>query len=69
MTLAGQDAATRHARAATLAQHGHLRRDHLSLERRCELLCLGKPEPEVGQARLFIALEARDLHLRHQARP
>ena len=68
MTLAGQDASTHHARAATLAHHGHLRRDHLSLEGRCELLRLGKPEPEVGQAGLFIALEACDLHLRRQAR-
>src|SRR5664279_164310 len=32
--------------------------------------CLGlrEPEPEVGQAGLFIALEACDLHLRRQAR-
>ena len=51
-----------------LDRHGHLCRDHLSLERRGELLCLGKPEPEVGQASLLIALEACDLHLRRQAR-
>jgi len=57
-----------HLRYGTLAHHGHLRRDHLRMERRCELLRLGKPEPEVGQAGLFIGLEACNLHLRRQAR-
>jgi len=68
MTFAGQHVSTNHAHAATLAHHGHLRRDHLRMERRCELLRLGKPEPKVGQAGLFIALEACNLHLPRQAR-
>src|SRR5271166_5274000 len=68
MTLTGQNASASLARATTLANDGYLRRDHLRLERGCELLGLRKPEPEVGQAGLLIALEARDLHLRRQAR-
>jgi hypothetical protein len=67
MTLTGQNASANLARATTLANDGYLRRDHLRLERGCELLGLRKPKPEVGQASLLIALEARDLHLRHQA--
>src|SRR5271157_2007971 len=68
MTLAGQHASASLARATTLAHHGHLRRDHLRLKRGCELLRLREPEPELGYASLFIALEACDLHLRRQAR-
>ena len=33
---------------AQLAVVGERRRDHLGLERRCELLRLGEPEPKVG---------------------
>src|SRR5271166_5817698 len=68
MTLAGQNTSASLARVATFAHNGHLRRDHLGLKRRCELLRLREPEPEVGQAGLLIALEAGDLHLRRQAR-
>jgi hypothetical protein len=68
MTLAGQDTSTRHAQAATLAHHGHLRRDHLRLNRGGQLLRLREPEPELRQASLLIALEACNLHLRRQAR-
>src|SRR4051812_26243285 len=53
MALAGQPSSTGPAPAMTLARHGHLRRHDLSLERRCELLRLGEPQPEVGQARLL----------------
>jgi hypothetical protein len=56
------------AQAAMLAHHAHLRWDHLRLERRCQLLRLREPEPEVGQASLFIALAAGNLHLRRQTR-
>ena len=63
----GQHASANLARAATLPHHGHLRRDHLGLKRRCELLRLREPEPELGQAGMLIALEAGDLHLRRQA--
>jgi hypothetical protein len=68
MTLTGQNASARLARATTLANDRYLRRDHLRLERGCELLGLRKPKPEVGQADLLIALKARDLHLCRQAR-
>jgi hypothetical protein len=68
MTLTGQNASASLARATTLANNGYLRRDHLRLERGCELLGLRKPKPEVGQTGPLIALEARDLHLRRQAR-
>jgi hypothetical protein len=64
MPFAGQHASTSHARAATLAHHGHLRRDHLSLKRGCQLLRLREPKSQVGYPSLFIALEARILHLR-----
>jgi hypothetical protein len=47
----------------TLAQHGHLRRDHLGLERSGELLCLCQTEPKVRQARLFITLGTSEFHL------
>src|SRR3954467_15614806 len=40
------------------------RRNHLRLERSCDLLRLRKAEPKVAHAGLFIALEAADLHFR-----
>jgi hypothetical protein len=46
-----------------LAHHGHLRCDHLSLKRACQLLRLREPKSEFGYPSLFIALEARNLHL------
>ena len=64
----GESAFTSYAQAATFAHHSYLRRDHLCLERRRELLRLRKPQPKVGQASLFIALQAPDLHFRRQAR-
>jgi hypothetical protein len=67
MTFAGQCTSARHTGAAKLADPDHLRRDHLRLKRGCKLLGLRKPEPEVRQAGLLIALEACDLHLRRQA--
>src|SRR5829696_1694304 len=60
---------TRHAPATPLAHHGQLRRNHLGLARRCELLCLIEPEPEVGQARLRATLHASNLGFRHHAGP
>ncbi len=53
----------------TLAHHGYLGRNHLCLDRRCDLLCLGQPQSKVGYAGLFIALEAADLHLRRHPSP
>jgi hypothetical protein len=50
MTLAGQDASTSHAQTTTLANDGHLRRDHLGLERGCELPRLRQTETKLGQA-------------------
>ena len=47
-----------------LAGNRHLHRDDLRLDRGHELFRLGKTKPEVGQACLLIAFEARDLHLR-----
>ena len=67
MALAGQPSSTGHAPATTLARHGHLCRHDLSLERRCELLRLIEPKPELGQAGLLIALDASNLGLRHHA--
>jgi hypothetical protein len=67
MTFAGQNASASLAPAATITDSGCLHRDHLRLERCCKLLGLRKPEPEVGQANPFIALQPRDLHLRRQA--
>jgi len=52
--LAGQHTPAGYAHTATLAHPGDLRRDHLRLERRRELLCLGEPEPKLSQAGLFI---------------
>jgi len=69
ITLAGQHASTRRTQAMTLAHHGYLRRNHLGLERRCDLLCLGQPQSKVGHAGLFIALEAANLHLRRHPNP
>jgi hypothetical protein len=77
MTLAGQDTSTRHAQAAMLAHHGHLRRNHLRLKRGCQLLRLHEPKAKFGYPSLFIALEACNLHfrrypsrqLRHQLHP
>jgi hypothetical protein len=68
MTLAGQDASTSQAQAATLAHHRHLRRDHIRLECGGELLRLRQTQTKVGQANLFVALEARKFPLRRQAR-
>jgi hypothetical protein len=48
MPFACQHASTSHARAATLAHHDHLRRDHLSLKRGCQLLRLREPKSKVG---------------------
>jgi hypothetical protein len=50
----------RNKRATFRAEHGHLRRDHLSLERRCELLRLGKPEPRAGHAGAVARPEERE---------
>ena len=61
MALAGQRTSTRRAPATPLAYDGQLRRNHLGLERRRELLGLVEPQPEVGQARLLATLNARDL--------
>ena len=47
-----------------LAGNRHLHRDDLRLDRGHELFRLGETKPEVGQAWLLIAFEARNLHLR-----
>src|SRR3954447_17172925 len=61
MALAGQRTSTRRATATPLAHDGQLPRNHLGLERRCELLRFVEPQPEVGQARLLATLNARPL--------
>jgi hypothetical protein len=50
---------TRGAPPPALAHDGHLRRHDPGLNRGGELLGLLEPEPEVSQAGLFAALEAR----------
>src|SRR3954454_9760104 len=59
VAFAGQPSPAGCARAAALAHGGHLRRDHLGLERRRALLRLVEPQPEVGQASLLAALATR----------
>jgi hypothetical protein len=54
---------------ALLAHGGHLRQDHLGLERRRELLGLVEPEPEVGQAGVLAAFNASNLGLGRHAGP
>src|SRR3954467_15117180 len=67
MALAGTRTSTRRASATPLAHDGQLPRNHLGLERRCELLRFVEPQPEVGQARLLATLNARDLGLGRHA--
>src|SRR5687768_6012382 len=67
MALAGQRTSTSDALPASLAHDGQLRRNYLGLERRCELLRLVEPQPEVGLAHLFATLNARDLGLGRHA--
>src|SRR5215207_2045411 len=67
MALAGQRTPTSDAPTTSLAHDGQLRRNHLGLERRCELLGFVEPQPEVGQARLLATLDARDLGLGRHA--
>ncbi len=69
MALAGQHAPARDARATALTHHSHLRRHDLSLECCRELLCLGEPEPKLGQAGLLVALDAGNLGFRRHPRP
>jgi hypothetical protein len=77
MPLAGQRPPTGGAAAATLAHDRHLGRHHPGLDCGGELLGLLEPEPELRQAGLLVALEARDLgfrrhaglQLRHQPHP
>jgi hypothetical protein len=64
MSLAGQNTSAGLAQAATLAKDGYLRRNHLRLERGCELLRFLETEPKIGQADLFITFETSELHLR-----
>ena len=47
-----------------LAGDRHLCGDDLRLDRGCQPFCLVETKPEVGQTRLLIAFEARDLDLR-----
>jgi len=44
-----------------LAHRGHLRWNDLGLKCRCQLLRFGKPQPEVSQASLLVALDAGQL--------
>src|SRR3954471_11955642 len=67
VAFAGQRTSTGDAPATMRAHGGHLRRDHLGLERRRELLRLVEPQPEAGEASLLAALETRDLCLRGHA--
>src|SRR4051812_43048235 len=67
MALAGQRTPTGNAPAPPLAHDGQLRRNHLGLERRRELLGLVEPQTEVGQASLLAMLNARDLGLGRHA--
>ena len=69
MSLAGQPTPASRAGAAMLTGDRHLCRDDLRLDRGGQLLRLCETEPEVGQARLLIAFEACDLHLRRLAGP
>jgi len=61
VTLGGQPAPARLARARTLAHSGHLCRDHLGLQRRREPLHLVEPQPEIGHADVLVALDAGQL--------
>src|SRR5215208_7954996 len=68
MTLAGQETSTSDAPATPLAHDGHLGRNHLGLERRCELLRFIEPEPEFGQADRLAALNASNPRSRSSRR-
>ena len=68
VALGGQPAPARRARARALAHRGHLRRDHLGLQRRREPLCPIEPQPEIGQTDVPVALDAGQLRLRDDAR-
>jgi hypothetical protein len=64
MSLAGQLPPASRTGAAMLTGDRHLCRDDRRLEGGGELLSLCETEPEVGQARLLIAFDVRDLDLR-----
>jgi hypothetical protein len=55
--FAGQQAPATQAAATAFTHHGHLRRHDCGLKRRCQLLRLGKPKPQVSQAGRLIALD------------
>jgi len=69
VTLAGQHAPARDARATALTHHSHLRRHDLSLKCCRELLRLVQPKPKLGHAGLLIALNLGNFGLRRHPRP
>ena len=69
VALAGQPASARLARATALTHLRYLRRNHRGLQRRRQPLRLVQPQPELDQADVRPALDARDLCLRHHPGP
>jgi len=69
VTLAGQHAPARDARAAALTHRGRLGRHDLSLECCRELLRLVEPKPKLGQAGLLITLDLGNFGFRRHPRP